>query len=224
MMRKIFALAGLLAAGLVLAGPANAGDSNGNIQAKIGVTGVLPDNNTTNSVPAGIQGEVNDEVIPSLTLTYYLNKNLAVELFCCFAKIDVDVNNLGLGKVADAWIFPPVLTLQYHFDNIGPVRPFVGVGVEWIHYFDENAVGAFAGQTVNFDDSVGFALQGGFDYDLGQGWSFGLDVKKVWENTTLTYSGGVVVEHDVDPLFVTANIGYRFNLSDLLGARPAPMK
>jgi outer membrane protein len=78
---------------------------------------------------------------------------------------------------------------------------------------------------VDFDDSWGFALQVGTDIDLGQGWSIGLDAKKVWEDTKLTYSDGVVAKHDLDPWFLTANLGYRFNLSDIFGSREVvPLK
>ena len=53
-------------------------------------------------------------------------------------------------------------------------------------------------------------------------------MKKVWEDTKITWAGpaAVVAKHDIDPLFVTANLGYRFNLEDLLGRRTAyvPLK
>jgi len=35
--------------------------------------------------------EVSTEVLPTLTLSYFLNKNIAVELFCCFAKLNAEV-------------------------------------------------------------------------------------------------------------------------------------
>jgi outer membrane protein len=114
---------------------------------------------------------------------------------------------------------------------MGAFRPYVGAGAEWIHYFKESSN---LGGGANFDDSFGFALQVGTDIDLGQGWSLGLDAKKVWEDTQITWTGAtrvaaggptVVAKHDLDPWFVTANLGYRFNLSDLLGRRePVPLK
>ena len=239
MMRKSMWIGAIaLMAGAATALPAVAGDSNGNFQAKIGITGAWTDD-STNSLNLGAVplfpanwATTNDTVIPSLTLTYYLNKNLAVELFCCFDRVHVDAHGPTgdtLGEVASTWIFPPILTLQYHFDGLGALKPYVGVGAEWIHYFDSKS--KIAGDTVNFDDSFGFALQGGVDYDLGQGWSLGVDVKKVWEDTKITWSGTalggdpLVAKHDIDPLFVTVNLGYRFNLEDLFGRREAvPLK
>jgi len=236
------------AAVLALAGqPAVAGDSNGNFQAKIGVSGVWTDDETNSLVTSGgtdllalgARATTDDIVIPTLTLTYFLNKNLAVELFCCFGKTSLDGDGIldPVGEIGETWMFPPILTLQYHFDGLGPLKPFVGVGVEWIHYFDEdignnglkNANLGFTPVKVDLEDSWGFALQAGVDYDLGGGWSLGLDVKKVWEDTKVTWTNAagveVIAEHDIDPLIVTANLGYRFNLSDLFGRREAaPMK
>lgn len=227
--------------GLAIAAPAHAGDSNGNFQAKVGVTGVWTDDDTRsltvnggpNTAPGNF-AESDDTVIPTLTLTYFLNQHLAVELFCCFDKVGVDAKGglAAFGEIAETWIFPPILTLQYHFDRIGAFRPYVGAGAEWIHYFNSKSKmsGALAGYNdVDFEDSFGFALQAGVDYDLGQGWSLGLDVKKVWEDTEITWTNAagqqIVAKHDLDPLFVTANIGYRFNLEDLFGRRAeAPMK
>lgn len=230
-------LAAAAVAAMVATTPASAGDSNGNFQAKLGVTGVLTDDNTKTldlngkSLLPGSWASTNDTVIPSLTLTYYLNKNLALELFCCFDKVHVQGEGgiAGFGDIASTWIFPPILTAQYHFDGMGAFRPYLGVGVEYIHYFNSKSEGGLAGTDVHFSDSWGFALQGGVDYDLGNGLSLGLDVKKVWEDTKVTWRTAgteVVAKHDIDPLFITANIGYRFNLSDLLGGReaPAPLK
>ncbi len=73
-------------------------------------------------------------------MTYFLNKNLALELFCCFAKLEADQS--ALGHVADLWVFPPALTLQYHFDSMGGFKPYVGAGIQYIAPFDEKGVGA----------------------------------------------------------------------------------
>lgn len=240
---RIANIAAAVLSGIILTGivsPASAGDSNGNFQAKVGISGVWTDDNTNSLVTSGgvdllalgNSASTDDMVLPTLTLTYFLNKNIAVELFCCFGQTSiVGEGNLGpAGEIAETWMFPPILTLQYHFDGMGAFRPYVGAGVEWIHYFDEsvgsNGLGAVG---VNLKDSFGFALQAGVDFDLGNGWSLGLDVKKVWEDTevTWTFADGsrIVAEHDIDPLIATANLGYRFNLSDIFGSREAaPMK
>jgi outer membrane protein len=216
-----------LIVGVTAAVSAQAGDSNGNMQVKVGVTGLILDDKTTSTNVPGLGAEVNDTVIPTLMLNYYLTKNWSVELFCCFAQLNVHaVSGPIAGKLASTWVFPPMLTAQYHFDGMGAFQPYVGAGVQYIHYFDSSSN---IGGSVDFKDSWGFVLQAGTDIDLGQGWSLGLDAKKVWEDTKLTYTnsvaGNVTANHDLDPWVVTANLGYRFNLSDLFGSREAvPLK
>jgi len=234
---RLWVGAAALLAGVAVAMPAYAGDSNGNLQVKLGVTGVIFDDDTRSltvgggaNIAATNQADTNDTVLPTLMITYFVDKNWALELFCCFAQVNVTGKTgalATLGKLGSTWAFPPILTLQYHFDGMGAFRPYVGAGVEWIHYFDENSN---IGGGANFDDSYGFALQVGTDIDLGDGWSLGLDAKKVWEDTKITWTGSnpgpsVVAKHDLDPWFLTANLGYRFNLSDLLGRREVvPLK
>ena len=52
------------------------------------------------------------------------------------------------------------MTLQYHFDDMGGFKPYVGAGVQYIHFFDENSN---LGGSLDIDDAFGFALQAGVD-------------------------------------------------------------
>jgi outer membrane protein len=93
--------------------------------------------------------------------------------------------------------------------------------VQYIHFFDGGQ--SDLGQKIKLDDAWGFALQGGVDVELGKGWYLNADVKKVWLDTDASWgSTGYTAKVTVDPLIVSAGLGYRFNLSDLLGGRPAP--
>lgn len=232
--QAIFGAAGIIfAAGAVsaadLSGPSpvpvpdlGAVESFRNFQVKAGLTGLIW-NDTNNGVFAGgtkitgADAHVTDIVLPSVTLTYYFDKHIAAELFCCFAhaRVKADGAIAGLGTIADTWAFPPILTVQYHFDRMGAIRPYVGAGVEYIHYFSSKS--DIPGSSAKFRDSWGPAVQAGFDYELGSGWSLGFDAKYVWEDTRISWSNGITTRHDLDPLLLTANIGYRFDLGSVLG-------
>ncbi|OYW54750.1 MAG: hypothetical protein B7Y80_11525 [Hyphomicrobium sp. 32-62-53] len=210
------ALAGAMAAASV---PAQAGDYAGDMLVRVQGTYV---NFNDESTPAGL--ELDDEFIPTLTLTYFLNKNLAVELFCCFANLDA-IATPG-GKVAEFWVFPPALTLQYHFDSMNGIKPYVGAGIQYIAPFSEDGVGGLAGLNVEVDDALGFTLQAGVDVEIGQGWYLNADVKKTWIEHTVSVNGIDAFDVDIDPWIFSVGLGYRFNLSDIFGSRhaEAPMK
>lgn len=220
--------------------PAAAGSDDGNFMVRALGTVVDPDSEATVSaggvVIPGADADVSTEVIPALTLTYFLNKNFAVELFCCFAQHEIDGKGAiaNLGEIADFWIFPPALTLQYHFTSMGSFKPYVGAGVQYIDFFDTGTGANLIGATkVDIDDAWGFTLQAGVDVSLGNGWSLNADVKKTWLDTTVTWRnaaavGGVNVvgDADVDPWIFSAGLGYRFNLGSIFGhsAQAAPIK
>ena len=227
-----------LIVGLAGAWPAAAGDNNGNFMVRVLGTVVDPDTDvksvTADGAPvAGADADVSTEVIPALTLTYFFNPNIAVELFCCFAQHDVDGKGSlsGLGEIASTWIFPPALTLQYHFNAMGGFKPYVGAGVQFIAFFDEgtgdNKLNA---SSVDIDNAFGFTLQAGADIALGDGWYLNADVKKTWLNTDVTWHdtdlGTVRADVDLDPWIFSAGLGYRFNLEDIFGRRSAavPLK
>jgi len=215
-------MAGLAVAGVIAgaAVPAQAGDYSGDMLVRVQGTYL---NFNDESSPSGL--ELDDQFIPTLTLTYFLNKNLAVELFCCFANLDADL--AGAGNVAEFWVFPPALTLQYHFDSMGAFKPYVGAGVQYILPFDEDGVGLLANERVEVDDALGFTLQAGVDVEIGQGWYLNADVKKTWIEHTVSINGADAFDVDIDPWIFSVGLGYRFNLSDVFGSRQAeavPMK
>ena len=226
MARRALMAVGMAAGVMGCAATAEAGSETGDVMVRVLATVVDPDTDATvragGAVIPGADADVSTEVIPALTLSYFFNPNIALELFCCFAKHDIkgagSISNLH--EIADTWIFPPALTLQYHFNGMGAFKPYVGVGLQYINFFDtgagDNLLGA---QKVSIDDAVGFTLQAGLDISLGDGWYLNADVKKTWLDTTVTWRsnaalGGlnVVGDADLDPWIFSGGLGYRFNL------------
>ena len=244
-MGKIGAAIAALAIGFGAAQPASAQDYNGNFMVRVLAAGVVSQDSVkslttstgTNLKAAGFDAEVSDRVIPAATLSYFLSRNLALELFCCFTKHHVDLTGPVAalnGKVADACLFPPAVTLQYHFDGMGAFKPYVGVGVQYIHFFNEKTGNnPLRASSVSIDDAFGFTLQAGLDVAIGNGWYLNADVKKTWLETTATWTNpaaagvsAINAKVDLDPLIVSGGLGYRFNLGDLFGRRStaAPLK
>lgn len=232
-----------LLAATAIAPTALAGDSNGNLQVRAGVTGIIFDDNVKSVRTSGgadlqsllgADAKIGDVAVPTVTITYFFTPNIAIEAICCTAKIKAEgAGGLsGAGDLAEAWVLPPIVTLQYRFDRVANFQPYVGVGAQWIHYWGGKGDNALGATGVDLDDSFGFALQAGLDYDLGDGWSLNLDVKKTWLDTNVTWksaalAGGedITAKVDLDPLWVTAALGYRFNVEDLFGRRAVePLK
>lgn len=189
------------------------------------VIAIMPDESADLSVAGTALGgsvDIGDAYVPELDITYFFNKNIAAELILGTAQHDVKATNVSaVGgadvDLGDVWLLPPTVTLQYHFDNGGQFKPYVGAGVNFTLFYNEDQGPVADG--IDYDTSVGPALQVGFDYDLdGQpgGWAFNADVKKIWINTEATVDFttalGATVKADVDinPIVVGLGFGYKF--------------
>ncbi|MBL8642479.1 MAG: OmpW family protein, partial [Rhodospirillaceae bacterium] len=147
------------------------------------VIGVLPDGKST-ITPIGGNATADDSFVPELDISYFFSDNIALEVIAAVTKHDVTARGTTLGTVrlGDAWLLPPIVTLQYHASSFNGLSPYVGVGLNYTHFFDADTAGAPV-TAISYGDSFGPALQAGFDVQLNDRWSFNVDVKKVWINT-----------------------------------------
>jgi len=104
---------------------------------------------------------------------------------------------------------PPTLTLQYHFTG-GKLKPYLGVGVNYTIFYgvDEGDV-----VDVEYDNTVGFAFQGGLDYALGDKWFLNVDLKQILLSTDVKVDAGAVVvgaDVDINPLVFGFGVGMKF--------------
>jgi outer membrane protein len=158
---------------------------------------------------------------PELDFTYMLTKNLGMELILATTKHSASgkTGTTGsIGKLADTWVLPPTLTLQYHFAPEGSFRPYVGAGLNYTIFYKERASGsleAAVGPTdVSLSDSFGWALQGGVDIPLNGSLMLNVDLKYIDMDTTArlntTAIGQQKVNIDINPLVFGVGIGMRF--------------
>ena len=162
----------------------------------------------------GGDASISTAVVPEFDISYFFNENWSLELILATAKHDVEVvgtqvGDLDLGHV---WLLPPTLTGQYHFTG-GDFVPYIGAGLNLTLFYgvDEGPVA----DDVDYDTSIGYALQGGFDYMLNDKWFLNLDVKKLFLNTDATVNAttalGATVGADVDinPWIIGFGVGVK---------------
>lgn len=157
--------------------------------------------------------DIDEQYVPELDFTYFFTRNVAAELILATTPHDVTAINTTAGQVdlGSVWLLPPTLTLQYHFlPDHETFRPYVGAGVNYTHFYGEDK-GAV--NSIDYDDSVSYALQAGFDYGLDENWAINFDVKKVMINTDVRIQSGptrIDADVDIDPWIFGVGVAYRF--------------
>lgn len=162
----------------------------------------------------GGDASISTAVVPEFDISYFFDENWSLELILATTKHDVEAvgtaaGDLDLGHV---WLLPPTLTGQYHFTG-GDFIPYVGAGLNLTLFYgvDEGPVA----DDVDYDTSVGYVLQGGFDFMLNDKWFLNLDVKKLFLNTDATVNAttalGATVGADVDinPWIIGFGVGVK---------------
>ena len=155
-----------------------------------------------------------------LDFTHMFTENIGAELILAIPVHDLQGKGTisGLGKIGDTYLLPPVLTAQYHFLPKGKIRPYVGVGINYTVFFNEDASTslntALGGPTkVRLGDSVGPAGQAGVDIDLTPDIFLNFDVKYVSMSTDVTLTTGSTVRTatvDIDPIIIGIGVGTHF--------------
>jgi len=180
---------------------------------RVKAMGVVPDGKgkTTSSTLNGMKIDAGDSVVPELELSYFFTKNWAVEAICCLTRNAVKADSPVNETVAHAWLFPPTVLAQYHFTDFGAFKPYVGVGVNYTHYFDVKTDNALTNTTMKIDDSWGVAGQVGFDYMIDRHWGFNFDVKRIymqpsWKDNDVGLRGNA----HIDPWLIGGGVTYRF--------------
>lgn len=185
---------------------------------------VVAPNETSGSVLPAFPGErvsVENSFMPEVDITYMVADHWGLELIAATTKHSASgrTGTTGaIGKLASTWVLPPTLTVQYHPVKEGPVRPYVGAGVNYTLFYSEDAskpLETAVGKTrVRMSDSVGWAAQAGVDFDIGRNLFLNLDVKYIDIDTTArldtTAAGTQRVRVNLNPFVFGAGVGMRF--------------
>ncbi|MCH8492100.1 MAG: outer membrane beta-barrel protein [Idiomarina sp.] len=223
-----------LALSSFLAAPAMA-----DFSVNIGAISVMPDESSSNlnviesvaGLPAGSTGVgVSNNTQLGLTFDYRYNENFGLQLiaatpFSHDLKVKGSaIDGLNIGKTKH---LPPTLMAQYHFTQHALFQPFVGIGVNYTTFFDEQVGSDLEGALIALDvttasdnvslslsESWGIAVQAGFNYQLSERMGIHFMVSKMAIDTTgkVKVNGTTVqsVNVDIDP--VVAMLGFRWKI------------
>ncbi|CAB3800445.1 Outer membrane protein W [Paraburkholderia caffeinitolerans] len=153
-----------------------------------------------------LQADVNNAIVPELDFTYMVTNNIGAELILGTSRNQV---TSSLGALGGVGVLPPTLLLQYHFNNAGVFRPYVGAGINYTLFYN-NGLHA-GGQPVSIDNhSFGPALQFGVDYEVAKNVFVNADVKKIWMRTGASLNGSSLGTLYIDPIVVGVGVGMKF--------------
>ena len=217
MIKKSLWLAGIAAASsLFFADAAMAqdapGKTAGDFMVRFRALGVIPADNADID-PIGGDTELSNTATPEIDISYFITDNIALELIAATTHHNVKAKNTDLGDVdlGDTWLLPPTLLLQYHFLSKGTISPYVGAGINYSIFYAVDNPNNGPVTDVDYENSLGWALQAGVDVRIADNWYVNADVKRLFLDTDVNINKGAIkADVDVDPWIFGMGIGYKF--------------
>lgn len=175
---------------------------------RAGVTIVDPKDDTGRLAGGAFDSSVGANTQLGLTFGYHFTPNIAVELLAS-SPFTHSVRLNGV-KAADVDQLPPTLTLQYYFRPESRFNPFLGIGLNYTWFYEEDPEGPLAGADVAVDNSWGASFQGGVVYKVTDNIELIGDIRWTDIGSNVWVNGSNVGKVNVDPLIYSVMIGYRF--------------
>lgn len=203
-MNKLLKISLALAALSLIAMPAQAYEK-GDWLLRVGAGSVEPKSNNSSivSVDSGAALVFNG--------TYFFTPNIAFEILAA-SPFSHDIHDpTGAVKLAETKHLPPTFSLQYHFSTEGAFHPYVGAGLNYTLFFDEETTSALPDTTLSLDASFGLAAQLGVDFDLTDKMFLNVDVR--WADIDTEASipeAGLNFDVEIDPMVYSLTLGWKF--------------
>ena len=232
-MRKTLLATTLLAT--IAATPAAFAHEAGDIIVRAGAVTVTTHESTSGVKTSGLgnlggKATLNNDTQLGLNFAYMLTDKVGIELLAATPfSHEVGVKGVsaltgipGLdGKLADIKHLPPTVSVVYYpLANGSAFQPYVGVGLNYTTFFQEDLSSARKAQgfsSLELDDSFGLAFQVGADYMLSDKWMVNAQVRYIDIDTEATVKGPTAlgvqktkVDVDVDPWVYMVGLGYKF--------------
>jgi outer membrane protein len=200
----------------------------GDILVRAGLTNVNPDGSKTAIELAGENSTMSltnsDDTQLGLNFVYFYDNHWAVELLAATPfkhNVTIQDPNAVLGvdgaKLAEVSQLPPTLSALYYFDTTSDFKPYVGLGVNYTIFFDEEfeATPKSLGLSdLSLDNSFGLSVQIGTDYIIDEKWHVNASARYIDINSDASFdvAGDNIgkADIDVDPMVYSVLIGYKF--------------
>lgn len=174
----------------------------------------------TGSLP-GTKATLDSDTQLGLNFAYMVTDNIGIELLAATPfEHTVGLKGMPLnldGTFADIKHLPPTLSaIYYPLDSKSTVQPYVGLGINYTVFFDEDLTSARTQQgfsNLELDDSWGLSAQVGVDFMLTDNIMLNGQLRYIDIDTEATADsafGKVKVDVDVDPWVYMVGLGYKF--------------
>lgn len=186
----------------------------GDFIVRAGAIVVVP-NESSDDVAGKGEFQISNDTQLGLNFGYMLTDNFGVELLAA-TPFSHDVSLAGVGKIAETKQLPPTLVAQYYFGHSqSVVRPYIGVGVNYTNFYDNEFTNDLGGALTDLSMSTswGLAAQVGLDYQVNKNWLVNASVwyAKIDSDVKFKYQGTpVTIETDIDPWVYMVSLGYTF--------------
>lgn len=179
---------------------------------RAGVSYIDPksDNGTVNGA-SPIELDVGSATMLTFDGTYMITSNFGVELLAALPfKHDID-GQLGNQSVELATVkhLPPTLSAVYHFNSAGKFQPYLGAGLNWTIFFDENEKDALGGSSLKLTNSLGLAAVAGIDIALSERMFLNGNIRYMDIDSDVKLDGEKVAKASIDPWVYAINIGWK---------------
>lgn len=189
----------------------------GDVLVHLSLLGVFPMNyaSSVGGALAGSKVNTSAGVSPELDASYFFTPHISLQLIAATTRHNIwTTGPQGTVKVGSTWVLPPTLTAQYHFAQLGPVRPYVGLGLTVAFFYSPDASSYLKNNGLKMgglSTGVGPTLNVGFDVPIEGNWSANVDFKQMFF-VTGTHVGGSTVGAitTLDPIAVGVGVGYKF--------------
>jgi outer membrane protein len=235
MIARIFTVAvGFLAASTAMAAGTDAGSDNDYLSNSVRLGAYYvhylthADDISGPFVPSGVNLRLKDVVTPYFGYVRSLDSHFQVELTLGVPPLTKTIGKgpAALGSVpydgqeivSARWLAPTVL-FEYSFLSAdSPIRPFIGVGINYVNFYDRNSTAAgnaaSGGPTsISLTSSIGPAATAGVDWRLTHHFHLYASFSASEVNTRLTaLTAGVVRTSNIEfvPHAVVVSAGYSF--------------